>query len=175
MKPDSKTWRAARSIGVLTVLCALTGCGTVSVSARGVSPLNVNEHGESTPVDVRFYQLRSDQKFRNASYDQLWMSENDALGPDKLGDRVTATVFPGTPGDRPAEISLGKRQAGTVFIGVMALYRRADAKGARTVVIPVQEAPSRVLQFSGYGIAVTDDGGPVQRNDTEQPQPRDQR
>ncbi|MBA2479296.1 MAG: type VI secretion system lipoprotein TssJ [Planctomycetes bacterium] len=162
-------------IAIVAALLLLSGCGTVTVQARGVSPLNLNEHGESTPVDVRFYQLRSDQRFRTASFDQLWMSETDALGPDKLGDRVVATIFPGTPADRPAEVRLGKRQSGTAFIGVLALYRRSETKDARTVVIPIDQASTRVLQFTGYSVAITEDGRSTESTDTEQPQPRNQR
>ncbi len=177
--------RVAAMIGLGAAL-AVSGCGSISVYARGVAPLNVNDHGESTPVDVRFYQLRKDARFRTASFDQLWLSDVDVLGPDKLGDRVIATVPPGSATDRVVEIDLGKRQGGAAWIGVMALYRSADGKAPRTAVIPVSEASSRVLTFSGSTITVsgeakTDTSGtsdkperPAEPVDTEQPQPRDQ-
>ncbi|MBA3709447.1 MAG: type VI secretion system lipoprotein TssJ [Planctomycetes bacterium] len=160
---------------MLVLAGAGAGCGSISVYARGVSPLNVNDHEESTPVDVRFYQLRRDARFRTASFDQLWLSDSDALGPDKLGERVVATVPPGTGKDRAVEIDLGKRDGDTAFIGVMALYRRAAGADVRTLVIPVADASSRVLTFTGSTIELRSDDRPAERSDNDQPQPRDQR
>src|SRR3954463_10442884 len=83
---------------------ALSGCGVLTAHVRGLAPLNPNDYGESTPVDVRFYQLRRAERFRAASVEQLWTAADAALTTDRVCDPVVATVFPGAPGDEPTAV-----------------------------------------------------------------------
>lgn len=134
----------------------LSGCSDVrevSVQARGVAPLNPNAEQESTPVDVRVFALVSDSRFRAATVDQLWTDHAKTLGEDLLAEPTTFTVFPGNAGDSPTshDMTVSKR---TRFIGLLALYQRADAQDRRTLVVPIDEADSQVLNFTGFAITL---------------------
>jgi type VI secretion system VasD/TssJ family lipoprotein len=65
-----------RTAPLLAAACAaalLAACGGPSyVRVRGVSPLNVNDSNESTPVDVRLYQLKDDGRFTRARVEELF-------------------------------------------------------------------------------------------------------
>ena len=65
----------------LTLLILLVGClvgcsSSATLQMRGVAPLNLNDAGESTPVDVRIYQLKNDAAFKRATFET-----SDAEGP----------------------------------------------------------------------------------------------
>ena len=76
--------RLALPFGI--ALTALSGCGALTARVRGVVPLNPNEYGESTPVDLRFYQLRRAERFRAASVDQLWLAPEPTLATDRIDE-----------------------------------------------------------------------------------------
>ena len=140
--------------GCLVLVLALSGCGSLTAHVRGIAPLNPNEYGESTPVDVRFYQLRRADRFRAASVEQLWTASDAALATDRATDALVTTVVPGAAGDEPAAIDLGRRCSDTRFVGVLALFRHPDARDARALLVPVDELDDAVLDFSGSSIAV---------------------
>lgn len=132
---------------------AMAGCSrTATLQLRGTAPLNLNENGESTPVDVRIYQLKSDARFRKAVFEKLWTKDADALGDDLLVPAKTVSVLPGGAGEPAAKVELGELATGTNFIGVMAMYGKADAKDNRTLVLPVDDAEKHVIEFSGYSV-----------------------
>jgi type VI secretion system VasD/TssJ family lipoprotein len=133
---------------------ALSGCGPLTAHVRGIAPLNPNEHGESTPVDVRFYQLRRSERFRAASVEQLWTAADAALTTDRVCDPVVASVLPGASEAEPSDVDLGRRRSGTEFVGVLALFRRGDARDARALVVPVDDLAGAVLDFSGCSVAL---------------------
>jgi type VI secretion system VasD/TssJ family lipoprotein len=141
----------------LLILAAVmvTGCSrTATLQLRGTAPLNLNEAGESTPVDVRIYQLRSDKAFRKAAFEKLWTKDKEALGDDLLAGAKTVSVLPGGAGEPPARVELGELATGTGFIGIMALYGKADAKDNRTLVVAVDDAEKYVIEFTGYAVAL---------------------
>lgn len=141
----------------ISVLCllllVLAGCATTTtVRVQGVPPLNLNETGESTPVDVRIYWLKDDRKFMSVPFDQLWTSEKDALGNDLVGDATLITVFPASAGDKPKEIQLGNTPADARYVGLMGLFPKYQDKDERRVAVPVGEAGAGVFEFSGYKV-----------------------
>src|SRR4051812_49485892 len=101
--PGASRVRRFPSLILAAVLAlAVSACGgtqRVSMNLHGVSPLNVNDQNESTPVDVRFFALKSDAAFRSATVDALWTDFKKVLGDDLLGEPIVATVFPGGAGD----------------------------------------------------------------------------
>lgn len=137
----------SRSLLVLLVL--LAGCGGSTVRIRGVVPLNRNADGESTTVDVRFYQLRDQARFQGAAFAALWTEAEKTLGPDLIGPPVVITVLPGAAGDPPRRVEV----AAAPWIGVMALMRSSDGQ-ARTAVLPGDRLSDAVIELSGYGIRV---------------------
>lgn len=120
---------------------------------QGIKPLNVNDQGESTPVDVRVYILRDSGRFSRALYEDLWVSDKDVLGQDWIVEPRVYTVFPGEPDDPPQEIVLGTLEGDAQFIGIMALYgkRAADARDPR-LVLSTKMANGAVLRFTEYEV-----------------------
>lgn len=144
----------------LAVLCAavaaLAACGGPSkIYVKGIKPLNENDRKESTPVDVRVYQLKDDSKFNQATIDKLWTDDKTVLGDDLVAVKVF-TVFPGSADESEKEIVLGELPAGVRFVGVMALFPKEDDKGPRKVTLPADATGKSVLMFSGYHISKKD-------------------
>jgi type VI secretion system protein VasD len=152
----------------LILLVLLVGCTrSTTLQMRGVAPLNVNDAGESTPVDVRIFQLKDDGAFRRATFEKLWTDDKTVLGQDSLAPYRVVSIVPGNPTDQPKQITIAELESGTRFIGVMALYAKADARDARTLVLPVDEADEPVIELSGYGISLAKDGKPAAATTSE--------
>lgn len=150
--------RRGALVALAVLSLALTGCGSVKTYVRGVSPLNTNDNNESTPVDVRFFQLASDEAFQKATFDALWVDPAKALGGDLLGTMVVITVPPGRHEDPAIKVDLGAKDGKTKFIGVMALYRKSDSADQRTLVVPLAKAEKTVVEVTGYRIQISTDG-----------------
>lgn len=138
-------------------IAALAACGGPSrIYVKGVKPMNENDRRESTPVDVRIYQLKDDSRFNQATIDKLWTDDKTVLGDDLLPGVKVVTVFPGSADDQEKEIVLGELPAAVRFVGVMALFPKEDDKGPRKLVLPAAEAAKSILVFSGYHISKKD-------------------
>jgi len=139
----------------LALLILLVGCSrSATLQMRGVAPLNLNDAGESTPVDVRIYQLKDDGAFKRATFEKLWTEADKVLGQDYLAAPRVESIVPGNATDQPKRIALGELETGTRFIGIMALYGKTDARDARILVLPIDDAEDPVIEFSGYGISL---------------------
>lgn len=122
--------------------------------------MNVNAVSESTPVDVRFYQLSDDGPFSTAPFELLWTDAPTALGGTLIGKPLTRTVFPGPLGDPPVTLQLSAFDDGARFIGALALFRGSDG-GARQVVIPSSAIDDGVLELTGYSVRFSDGSSPA--------------
>ncbi|MEO8183869.1 MAG: type VI secretion system lipoprotein TssJ [Deltaproteobacteria bacterium] len=56
--------------------------------------VNANAGGPGLPVAVRLYQLRSDARLRNATFDSIWQDDKAALKGDLL-EMSEQTAYPG--------------------------------------------------------------------------------
>ncbi len=54
----------------------------VTLDIYAADNLNPNENGNPRPVVVKLYQLKSDMKLNNATYDDVLLREKDVLGED---------------------------------------------------------------------------------------------
>ncbi len=135
----------------LICLLFLAGCSGRTVQIRGVTPLNVNGEGESTPVDVRIYPLRADAAFARAGFAALWTEPARALGDELLGTPLTATILPGAASDPPQSVELGRPGSEATWIGVQLLVRREDAL-PRTLLLPAERLHDAVIEAFGYGL-----------------------
>jgi hypothetical protein len=79
------------------------------------------------------------------------------------------SIIPGNATDQPKRIALGELEVGTRFIGIMALYGKTDARDARVLVLPVDDAEDPVIEFSGYGISLAGDKKPAADTSSDQP------
>ncbi len=162
------------SVTFFLLLAVCAGCSrTATLQLRGLAPLNLNDTGESTPVDVRIYQLKDDASFRRATFEKLWTEDEKVLGQDRLAPPKTESVVPGNPTDQPKRVALGELEVGTRFIGIMALYAKTDARDARTLVLPVNDAEKPVIEFSGYGISLKNDKTSDKASEKPSDQPSD--
>ncbi len=132
---------------------ALGGCSPprAAVQLSGMQVMNQNELGESAPVKLRLYPLRSDAKFRAATVDALWVGDEDLLKADLTHAPTITSVFPGGEGRAPGqvEVELGD---GAKWLGVLALYSKSDASDRRMLILPIDDAERLVLTCSGYSI-----------------------
>jgi type VI secretion system VasD/TssJ family lipoprotein len=144
-----------RRIPLLVCVFALllAGCATRTAHFRGVSPLNRNAEGESTPVDVRFFLLRDDDAFARTGFAALWTDPAGSLGHELIGKPAVATVLPGSVTDPAASVDLPGDEA--AWIGVQLLVRR-EGELPRTLLIPIDRLSSCVVEVTGYGLRLAD-------------------
>lgn len=140
------------ALALPALLASCLGGGPTALYVRGVKPLNENERRESTPVDIRIFQLRDDAKFNQATVDQVWTNAKEVLADDVIAMKQV-TVFPGSAEDKETKFELGDLPETVRFIGVLALFPKEDDKGPRKVAIAKKDAGS-VLRFTGYHISV---------------------
>ncbi|MGC4088537.1 MAG: type VI secretion system lipoprotein TssJ [Polyangiaceae bacterium] len=91
---------------------------TLSASQR----VNPTADGQGRPVQVRVYQLSADARLRNATFEDIWQKDKDALQADMLGVEQH-TLFPG----ETKQVQL-KPNPQAVFLGLVALFREPQGK-----------------------------------------------
>lgn len=161
-----KTRHMAPHLSILTVSCRLglnalmlsalmlfvSACSrSATVRLAAGDELNTNEFGESTPVIVKFFELRRDGRFRNAAVDALWADPSAVLADDMVRQPDELVVF---PGDAEKSFAIARLDPTTAFLGILALYRKTASGQQRSLVIPVEELGDHRLQLAGYGIAL---------------------
>lgn len=147
------TTRGSSPCVLLAALLVLSSCAQPTIRVHGVAPLNVNPVNESTPVDVRFYQLSDDQPFVSTPFETLWLEAPKVLGNTLQGPVMIRTVFPGVVSDPPVTLPLTGLAQQTRFIGVLALFRTSDGT-PRQLVIPCEQLNNQVLELRGSTVWV---------------------
>lgn len=147
----------------LTLAIALTaGCSSTSVTLEFVALKPVNEgklesgtDGESRVVDVRIYQLKDDAKFKAATVDDVWTNAEEALGDSLIDVKLGESVFPEDKGPQAngKQITIDPLDAGTKYIGILALFSNSD-DGERKVVVTLDEADDVLFELTGYHITI---------------------
>lgn len=122
-----------KKIGIVCMCVFLTACGSTSennvdfsyvISAS--SDMNPDIQGKASSVIVRVYQLSNKINFENATYNELFESEHNALGTEY----ITLNEYLVDP-DSKREIDL-KISENTKYIGVVVGYRSTDMVTWRT-------------------------------------------
>jgi type VI secretion system protein VasD len=90
--------------------------------------LNVNERGDSMPVEVRVLLLRDREAFDQLEFETIWRGESEALKKD-LMKSATLTVFPGKLKIHPL-----KSTKGVAYVALVGIFRRPEGDGWRYVV-----------------------------------------
>jgi type VI secretion system protein VasD len=115
------------------VLCFMTiilaGCfsAPLKVSLTAGSQANLDEHGNSLPVEVRVYQLQDKAAFLQATFNELWQQDSDVLG-DSLLDKKEVSVAPN------AGVTVNmKRNKNCRYVGVVAILRRPEGDNWRVL------------------------------------------
>jgi len=94
----------------------------VSMSIVASDTINPSAQGESRPVVVRVYQLREAIGLNNATFEQVWRDEKEALGGD-IVMRGEAYAYPNTR----TEIAF-QRNPDANAVAIAALYRGHQGK-----------------------------------------------
>lgn len=114
--------------------------------------LNPDHQGESAPVFLRLYELKSDEAFASADFIELYERDKETLGDSFVQRRKLSRIAPGEK--REHEMVL---DSNTRYIGVLGeFFQYGDA--AYKVVVPVTAKnvfrDSIRLRISGNQISV---------------------
>ncbi len=136
---------AQGSAAIIALVLLLSGCSTMSSRVGGVlnldtdlsltlqaaSELNLDERDRSSPLFVRFYQLKSDTLFNKTAFIDLYENDTQALGSEFIAKQELEALKPGEL--RQEKIVLEKD---TQFVAVFGeFYQYKDAK--YKVIMPV--------------------------------------
>jgi len=133
---ELRTWanRVASGIAVGTLCLALGACASsqektdkARMAITAESAVNPDANGRPSPIVVRVYQLKADDKFASADFFALFDDDQKALGGDLLGREEVELA----PGEKKELQFAVKRDA--KFVGVLAAYR--DIRNSRWRVI----------------------------------------
>ena len=158
--------RLLRSLGrtaVVVVLAAfllgsLSGCCTIGVgpctladkfTLVGANDLNACGGDEqSHPVAIRFFALKSAQKFQDSTFEDIWSDAGQTLGGDLIGDPEKVFVQPGG-----TEIVSLVRADGVTAIGVLANFcDRTDDSVRRQVFSLGKRGIKKTLTLRGINL-----------------------
>ena len=89
----------------------------IGTSVIASERLNPTECGDSRPVQLRIYQLKTDIRLQNASFDEIWKQDKETL-KDDLIKVEEMTVYP----DSRQEIKFERDDAALV-VAFVALFR----------------------------------------------------
>jgi type VI secretion system protein VasD len=132
--------RMAVAVG-LSAVCAMLGACASSpektdkarMTITAQAAVNPDANGRPSPIVVRVYQLKADDKFGSADFFALFDDDQKELGADLLGREEVELA----PGEKKELQFAVKRDA--KFVGVMAAYR--DIRNSRWRV--VKPAPKK--------------------------------
>lgn len=150
--------RSVRRIGLFAVLAAALwtgGCCTIGIgpchptdqfTLTGAARLNAcGDDGRSHPVAVHFYMLKDVEKFRAASFEEIWDDPAQTLGGDLVGEPVRSFVQPG--GVEQVAIP---RPDGAAAVGVLANFCERNEESYRRQVFTLGKRGSKQeLNLSG--------------------------
>jgi type VI secretion system protein VasD len=129
--------------GVL-VGCA-SGPDTYTIRVKGEPSLNLNSQGDSTPVNMRIYQLLDRSGFEAADFDSLWEGGEEVL----TGGVVEVTEHVVTTTQDMTDIVLVASEE-VRFIGIVGLFNQQGESWR--VCIPVEEVGDWLFSFQGFQI-----------------------
>lgn len=144
-----------RMKGILVAAIGFLGacCGApISVWFQGVIPMNVNEKGKSTSVQLLIFQLSNDSNFGEATAESLWTDYRKVLR-DELVAVTSVMVEPGADVDKPQEVWLGNLPGPVRFLGFLANFSKEDEMGSRKLLLKRDQALGVLLRLTGYHMA----------------------
>ena len=134
------------------------GCGGtkhLKIAMQGTTSLNQDDSGDPLPVIVRIYQLRSREKFDQATFKALWKGDKDLLEGD-LVDRKEFTLHPESKVDVDVDVDKTK---GAQFFGVMALFRKPEGtswKHAFPIRIPWFSSRAAKVRLDQHSVTLVE-------------------
>ena len=147
--------------GLLVLAAVMSGCASTSLELNfiAIKPVNVaksdvDAEGASRVVDVRIYQLKTNNKFNDASVENVWVDAEGTLGDSLIEVKAGESIFPEDPKDPRVGrvITIDPVDANTKFIGVLALF--SEGENDRKVSVPLEEAGEVIFELTGYRIVI---------------------
>jgi len=108
------------------------------VSILASPAINRTSEGEPRPVVVRLYELKSDTRLANASFDRVWKDEKATLGDDVVRSQEVE-VYPGTRTD----LKLERAEAVNHVVGVALFSRPAGRAWQAGLDLPPVPEPGK--------------------------------
>jgi type VI secretion system VasD/TssJ family lipoprotein len=129
---------------------------SVVLRFRAAPDMNPNDRGESTPVDVRVYQLKDRVAFTEAAFEELW-TDATRLGASALGEPKVFTFEPQAADAAPLAHEL-KLDPTTQFLGIMGLFsaERKEGLEERKLCVSVDEAAMKIVGLTGHTVRIED-------------------
>jgi type VI secretion system VasD/TssJ family lipoprotein len=160
---------ALRAVLITACLVSLCGCKLFgsdepqplefcSIQLKAMPDLNPNDRGEPTPVDVRIYALKTPNAFTQASFEELWVKEDEALGASMAQKPELITL---EPADEEAKGIFKKvKMYGGFYLGIMALYSGQSDGGLeeRKICVDAKVADGGRFEFTGHRIVLVGGG-----------------
>lgn len=136
---------------LLLLGCAESNGIGVHMHVRAANYLNPNINGQSSPVTLSFYQLKSTASFKQATYFQLAQNASAVLGNDLI-DMQQFEVRPNQHITYPISVP-----PNTKYIGITAGYRDIDRSTWRAVIaVPKNKDHWHVVHTSHQLSAIID-------------------
>ena len=143
------------AFGIVTLLgCGGTPKQDIFVTLNSTEELNPDPDGTPHSVVVRVYTLKDDDRFKKATFTDLWKRDRDTLGRDLL-TWEEVTVHPGSEYPLEFEVELKEDQG---FLGVVAFFLEYQGKAWRQI-LPLEDP---FLPFSDQKIFIILDHHSVQ-------------
>ena len=140
---ELRTWLAAAVVAAAAVGCG----GPTIVRFQGIEPLNLNEKGETTPVEVRIFLLKDGGSFNKAQIEQLWGPKyKEVLGGDVVGEPRQVTIYAGAE----KKVDLGPIPAEVRFVGIMGMFGKREEKTERHFAVAKEDADDFLFELTGY-------------------------
>lgn len=99
--------------------CTLQVVGMTIIASPKINP---EDDGSPRPVQLRLYQLKTDTRLLNASFDQIWKDDKGTL----QDDLVKVDEFPVFP-DTRTEVKFERNEA-ALFVVAVALFRNPKGR-----------------------------------------------
>lgn len=114
-------WRSLLVAGLLLTIAACT-YDQFALMLQGDSYLNIDHKNNSLPVLIKVFQLKSAEKFQQASFRDIWKHAGATLGATALASE-DHMVYPNTKIKLPIII-----ETGTKYIAITGIFRRTNSE-----------------------------------------------
>ena len=111
--------------------------------------LNPDRKGESSPLVVRIYELKSPTEFNATQFFPLYEDEKDVLGDDLVAFEEKE-ILPEEKGEIKKELNMETR-----YIGILGAYRDIEHAVWRVYVeTPLDETTEVIIKFDKLSISI---------------------
>jgi len=159
MKKKVRMWQGlilGSFISLISLVSFISLCGCVQLNApvklrvNSAPELNHDSDQASLPVVLKVYQLKDEQPFKQANFEELWKKDKATLSGSLLSTQ-SYTIYPGKT--ERFQIS---RTKGARFLGVVATFRKPETDtwkavstipggmAAKSIYIHLQENQIRI-------------------------------